>query len=138
MKLHLYRTYTCPILRSGLSTFPIRKPSLEPLSLFQRKTLRAILKLSKNSSIPAIHFLTGELPIEGKIHRDVFSLFFSIWSNPNTKIYEIVKCLLQMSTKNSRTWSIFLRNLSEMYGLEDPLTCLLSDPPKNLCTKRRF
>ena len=103
VKLHLYRTYVCPIIRSGLSSFSIRQTSLQPLSIFQRKTLRAILKLSKNSSIPAIHFLTGELPIEGKFHRDVFSLFFSIWNNPNTKIYEIVKYLLENSTENSRT-----------------------------------
>ena len=43
-----------------------------------------------------------------------------------------------MSTKNSRTWSIFLRNLSEMYGLEDPLTCLLSDPPKKSIYKEKI
>ena len=130
VKLHLYRTYICPILRSGLSSFAIRKTDIEPLSLYQRKVLRSILKLSKNSSITAIHFLTGQLPIEGQIHRDIFSLFFNIWSNPNTKIYEIVKYLLETSTENSRTWSIFVKYLSKMYGLKDPLQCLTRDPPK--------
>ena len=127
VKLHLYRTFACPRLRSGLSSFTLRETALQPLSIFQRKTLRSILKLSKSSSIPAIHFLTGELPIEGKIHRDMFSLFFSIWNNPNTKIYQIVKCL---SPENSRTWSVFLRYISKLYGLEDPLQCLYRDPPK--------
>jgi hypothetical protein len=117
VKLHLYRTFTCPILRSGLSSFTLRQNSLQPIIIFQRKSLRAILKLSKCSSIPALHFLTGELPIEGKIHRDVFSLFFSTWSNPDTKIHEIVKYLLKESTENSRTWSIFIKQLSVMYGL---------------------
>ena len=130
VKLHLYRTFTCPIVRSGLSSFTLRQHSLQPLIIFQRKTLRSILQLSKCSSIPAIHFLTGELPIEGKIHRDVFSLFFSIWNNLETKIYEIVKYLLESSPENSRTWSIFIRQLSNMYGLADPLHCLHSDPPK--------
>ena len=130
VKLHLYRTFTCPIVRSGLSSFTLRQTSLQPLIILQRKSLRSILKLSKCSSIPAIHFLTGELPIEGKIHRDVFSLFFSIWANPNTKIHEIVKYLLKESTENSRTWSIFIRQLSVMYGLTDPLHCLQCDPPQ--------
>ena len=130
VKLHLYRTFTCPILRSGLSSFTLRQNSLQPIIIFQRKSLRAILKLSKCSSIPALHFLTGELPIEGKIHRDVFSLFFSTWSNPDTKIHEIVKYLLKESTENSRTWSIFIKQLSVMYGLTDPLQCLQSDPPQ--------
>ena len=70
LKLHIYRTYTCPILRSGLSSFALRNLQLEPLALFQRKTLKSILKLSISAPTPAIHFLTGELPIEGKIHME--------------------------------------------------------------------
>jgi hypothetical protein len=130
VKLHLYRMYACPIIRSGLSSFTLRESSLQPLTMFQRKTIRSILKLSKTSCIPALHFLTGELPIEGKIHRDVFSLLFSVWTNPNTKIFDIVKYLLKNSTDNSRTWSIFIRQLSIKYGLSDPLVCLNSDPPE--------
>ena len=129
VKLHLYRTYTCPITRSGLSSFSLRSNQLEPLSLFQRKTLKSILKLSITAPTPAIHFLTGELPIEGKIHRDVFSLFYSIWKNPETKIYQIVKYLLNNSCENSRTWSAHVRHLSTRYGLEDPSDCLNRDPP---------
>ena len=124
MKLQLYRTYVCPIIRSGLASFTIREPSLQPLIIFQRKTLRSILKLSKTSCTPALYFLTGELPIQAKIHRDVFSVFYSIWKNPNTKIYNIVNYLLKMSTNNSRTWSIFVRQLSQQCNLPDPLDCL--------------
>ena len=71
VKLHIFRTYTCPVLRSGLSSFSLRSSQLESLSLFQRKTLKSILKLSITAPTPAVHFLTGELPIEGKIHRDI-------------------------------------------------------------------
>ena len=67
VKLHIFRTYTCPVLRSGLSSFSLRYSQLESLSLFQRKTLKSILKLSITAPTPAVHFLTGELPIEGKI-----------------------------------------------------------------------
>ena len=129
VKLHIYRTYTCPITRSGLSSFALRSSELEPLALFQRKCLKSILKLSITAPTPAVHFLTGELPIEGKIHNDIFSLFFSVWSNPDTKIYQIVLYLLRNSSENSRTWAIHLRHLSRKYGLEDPLDCLARDPP---------
>ena len=129
LKLHIYRTYTCPILRSGLSSFALRNLQLEPLALFQRKTLKSILKLSISAPTPAIHFLTGELPIEGKIHMDIFSLFFSVWRNPDSKIYEIVKYIVKNSSENSRTWIIHLKYLCEKYGLEDPFSCLIKDPP---------
>ena len=102
---------------------------ISPLSLFHRKTLKAFLHLSQSAPTPAIHFLLGEMPIEGKIHRDMFSLFYSVWSNPDTKIYQIVKYLLKTSPENSRTWVINLRHISKMYSLEDPLSCLQRDPP---------
>ena len=58
----------------------------------------------------------------------MFSLFYSVWSNPNSKIYQIVSYLLKTSPPNSRTWSVNLRCLSQKYGLPDPLTWLQSDP----------
>ena len=129
LKIHLYRTHTCPIIRSGLSSFALRSNQLQPLAIFHRKTLKSFLGLSKTAATPAIHFILGELPMEGKIHRDVFSLFYSIWTNEQTKIYQIVKYLLSMSCENSRTWCAFLRELSGKYNMKDPLACLSVDPP---------
>ena len=103
VKLHIYRTFVCPVLRSGISSLVIKDTSLSPLSIFQRKSLKGVLQLSKQTSTPAIHFLTGELPIEAKIHKDIFSLFYSVWTNPNTKIFTIVKYLLSSSNSNSKT-----------------------------------
>ena len=129
VKLHIYRTFVCPVLRSGISSLVLKNTSLSPLSIFQRKSLKGVLQLSKQASTPAIHFLTGELPIEAKVHKDLFSLFYSIWVNPDTKIYTIVKYLLSSSSSNSSTWSIHLRYLAKQYGLEDPQNLLKLDPP---------
>ena len=60
----------------------------------------------------------------------MFSLFFSVWYNPETKIYQIVKYLLSTSSDNSTTWAVNMRHISKLYNLEDPLTCLNRDPPK--------
>ena len=138
LKIHIFRTYTTPILRSGLSSFALRKGQLQCLSLFHRKVLRGILNFSKSSNNTALYFLLGELPIEGQIHRDVFSLFYNIWCNPDTKIYQIVKYLLETATSNSRTWSAHLRNLSKMYDMEDPLACLSRDPPSKATYKEHI
>ena len=138
VKVHLFRTYTCPIIRSWLSSFSLRTSELQSLTVFHRKILRGILNLSKCASIPAIHFLLGELPIEAKIHRDIFSLFYSVWSNPDSKIYYIVKYLLQTSPEKSRTWSCHLRNLCKKYGLQDPLESLATDPPSKSIYKNNI
>ena len=129
LKIHLFRTYTCPIIRSGLSSFALGTNQLKPLAIFHRKILKAFLNLSKTAATPAIHFVLGELPMEGKLHRDIFSLFFSVWTNQNTKIYQIVKYLLTMSADTSQTWSAHLRRISTKYDMWDPLECLNRDPP---------
>ena len=129
VKIHLFRTYTCPRLRSGLSSLALRQCHLSTLALFHRKSLKGFLHLSKCAPTPAIHFLLGELPLEGKIHRDMLSLFYGVWSNPDTKVYHIVKYLLSTSSENSTTWAINLRHICKMYGLEDPLTSLSKNPP---------
>ena len=64
VKIHLFKTFVCPILRSGLSSFSLKTTNLYPLTIFHRKTLRGILNLSKSSNITALHFLLGELPVE--------------------------------------------------------------------------
>ena len=132
VKIHLFRTFTCPRLRSGLSSFALRQSQISPLSLFHRKTLKGFLQLSQRTATPAVHFLFGELPMEGKIHRDMFSLFYSVWNNPDSKIFQVIKYLLETAPENSSTWSINLRHICRMYKLDDPLTWLQSDPlPKS-------
>ena len=59
----------------------------------------------------------------------MFSLFYNVWSNPKTKIYSLIKYLLENLAENSHTWCIHLRNVSKMYGMVDPLYLLNSNPP---------
>ena len=129
VQMHLFRTYTCPILRSGLSSFALRTSQINPLSLFHRKCMKGFLHLSKSAPTPAIHFLLGELPMEAKIHRDMFALFYSVWQNPNTKIYQILKIILSEAKENSSTWAMNLQHICKMYNFESPLSCLMRDPP---------
>ena len=59
---------------------------------------------------------------------DIFSLFYSIWYNRDTKAHQIVKYLLENSPDNSRTWSIHVRHLARQYGIPDTLDLLHQDP----------
>ena len=67
--------------------------------------------------------------MEARIHRDVFSLFYNIWCNPQAKIYAIVKYLLENCSDNSHTWARHLANLAHMYDIEDPIVTLGRNPP---------
>ena len=90
--------------------------------------LRGILKLSPVSPIAPLYFLLGDLPIEATLHMDLLTLFWNIWTNPQTKIYQIANYLLMMSDSSSLTWSARVRLIFELYNLPDPLTLLSGQP----------
>ena len=132
VQIHLFRIFVCPVARSGLSAMTLRDNHLYPLSSFHRKVIRGFLHLSDRSPIPSLYFLTGELPIIARLHRDVFSLFYNIWINPETKIFKIMKYLLENCPLNSHTWARHIKNLSVMYGIEDPAKLISQQPPSKL------
>ena len=129
LKLHIFRTFICPVLRSGLSTFVISDSLMESINLFQRKTLKGMLHVSKTCPNPAVLFILNELPLEAKIHRDIFSLFYSVWRNKNSKLFQLIFQILKSSSEKSKTWSNYLRKICIQYGINDPFTLLKKTPP---------
>ena len=130
---HVWLLYFSPVLRSGLAALPIRPAIMKTLSSFHNKVLRGILKFSATSPIAPLYFLLGELPVEAVHHMDIFALFWCIWANPQTKVYEILQYLLMTANSRSLTWSVHLRLLFQQYQLPDPLRLLNSQVwPKNL------
>ena len=128
VQLYIWNTYCKPVLRSGLSALPIRPPIMKTITSFHRTTLRGFLKLSQTSPIAPLYFLMGELPLEANLHMDVLILFWNIWSNPQTKVFDIVKYILMMTDNTSLTWAAHVRILCQTYQLPDPLTLMQGDP----------
>ena len=126
-----WETFALGILTSGLSSLVIQPESspMKTLITFERKLLRAFLGLSKRSPVPSMYFLLGALPIEGIIARNSLSLFWSLWTNPETLAFKVVRYILVHAEENSRCWGIFIRHLTRRYNLPDPLTLLDSNPP---------
>ena len=107
---------------------------MKTLTTYHRKVLRGILKLSYTSPIAPLYFLLAELPIEATLHLDILALFWNIWANPQTKMFEIMKYILKMSDSTSLTWTAHLRIIFQLYNLPDPLILLSS----NLWPKERW
>ena len=97
---------------------------MKSLEIFQLKILRGLLKLSKSSPIPALHFLLGELPVEAVLHIRTLGLFHNMWSNPTSTVFGMVEYLLKMCRDNSTTWANHLQILCLKYDLPPPLALL--------------
>jgi hypothetical protein len=101
VQYHTWNVLIKPDLRSGLAAPPIRPQVAKTISTFHHNVLRAMLKLSHHLPIAPLYFLLGELPLEASLHLDVLSLFWNVWTNPQTKAYEVVKYLLKMSDNSA-------------------------------------
>ena len=124
VQLHLWRTYSLPVLLSGLCTLPLRPSNMKSLTIFQNKVHRGFLKLSQSSPVPCLYFLLSELPIEARIHISTLNTFHTILSHPDTTVHKIIKYVLRMCESNSTTWSHHIKILSEKYDLPCPLLLL--------------
>ena len=89
VQVHIWRACSLPVLLSGLPALPIRPSQAKTLQTFHNKILRGFLKLSKSSPIPALHFLLGEMPVEGLLHIRTLCLLHNIWSSPTLTIYRM-------------------------------------------------
>ena len=128
LQYNTWQVYVKPVLCTGLSALPVRPTVVATLRSFHHKILRSILKLSPYSPVAPLYFLLGELPIEASLHLGVLALFWNIWSNPETKAFEVVQYLLKMADSSSLTWSAHVRLLFQMYQLPDPLALLRTSP----------
>ena len=57
---------------------------------------------------------------------DILSLFWNIWSNPQTKSFQVLQYLLAMAPATSLTWAAHVRIIFQLYKLPDPLVLLNS------------
>ena len=122
VQVYIWRTCHLPILLSGLPALPIRTTQIKSLEVFHHKILRGFLKVGKSSPVPALHFLLGELPIEGLLHIRTLGLLYNIASNPDSTAHSIVLYILQMCEQSSTTWSNYVKNICLKYGLPSPLS----------------
>ena len=114
---HLWSTYNLPVLLSGLSALPIRPQQIKSLAVFQNKTFRGFLKLSKTSSTAALYFLLGQLPVEANVHMGVLTLFHNIWANPHITLHSVVNYILKMCPESSLTWCNHVQILCKKYNI---------------------
>ena len=103
VQLHIWRTCSLPVLLSGLPALPIRPTVSKSLQLFHNKIMRGILKQCKSSPVPALHFLLGELTVEGVLHIRTLCLLQNIWTNPLLTIFDMVTYILKMCDRSLST-----------------------------------
>ena len=127
-----FTIYILPILLHGLEALVLTKTEVNDLALFQREMLRRFMKLPDSTAVPAIHLLSGTLPVDAEIHKRSLGLLRSTLDvNPDCPPAVLMKDLVirQLAMEESNSWATQMRSLLQQYKLPSAST-LIQCPPK--------
>ena len=142
ISLKVEKLYCLPVLLSGLNALALNKTDLSLVRTYRKKILARLMKLPDATPEPAVCFLAGTLPTSAYIHLRQLSLFAMVCHQGNNILTRHAENVLLTSSKLSKSWFYYLRDICMMYELPHPLQ-MLSEPPfkesfKTLCRSKIY
>lgn len=128
-----YNLYIIPIMMYGLEVLTLSRSEIDTISQYHRECLRYIMHLPPSTAIPAIHFLSGTLPLEATLHIRILTALRRILaaesgSPPALYIRELICRQMAIKDPSSKSWANLARKLLIKYQLPLPSE-VLEDPP---------
>jgi hypothetical protein len=134
----LEKLYGMPVPFSGTASLVLYDSEINIIDQHYKNTLCNLLKLHSGTPHSFIYFMSGSLPAKAILHQrqlSLFSMIFHLQSDPlNRRARQALtrnwkNWKLENSPENSHTWSRHIRNLAQMYDIQDPLTVIHQKPP---------
>ncbi len=114
--IHIFQTYIKPCTTYGLEALILSAKQYEELEKFQRYTLRSLLGLPDRTAIPAIHILTGVLPITSTL--DQFQLtFLNSLILDGGRLKELVQRQYAIKGPHSKSWITHIKPILRKHSL---------------------
>ena len=104
--LKLWQTYYLPVLLFGLEVERLTSGNIDQLEGCQRRMLKNIMHLPQSTAIPALHILSGLLPIKALLDKQTLTQFVSFLRDPSTKESQILNRQAVMKGENSHSYVI--------------------------------
>ena len=112
----IWQTYVRPRLVYGLESINLSKCDIQKLELYQRTLIRQILHLPERVASSAMYILSGQLPVEAKIHKRRLTLYGNIVRKECVE-KDLARRQSAVKDSTSKSWFIALREILYKYGL---------------------
>lgn len=113
--LKLYNAYVLPRGLYGLEAVKISELGKAKLLSTSRQALRRILGLPERTAIPALHILSGQLPITYQLDIKILNFIFSLLAQEPSNNLIIRQYVMKKNSSNSLVNN--MKNLLYKYGL---------------------
>ena len=117
----------------GLEALTLSRNNIEKLETYHRQNIRCMLYLPRSVATPAIHLLSGVLPVEAELHIKCLALFRNIIAASDTNIpakflKDFITRQLAMKDNKSSSWTVYIKLLLQKYNLP-ALPDIIDNPP---------
>ena len=133
--LRVEQLYGLPILLSGLAALVLSKSEQDTLDHHHKVKLEGLHRLYPRTPAPVVFFLAGSLPASAKYHLRQLSLRGMVARlGPDSILHRYGRHILASPPSScppsSSPWFVQIRQVSQKYGLPDPLYVLANPPTK--------
>lgn len=126
-----------PRLTYGIDSVRLLVKDFSSLTLFFKRLLKQIQNLPERSADVGAYILTGQLPIEGEIHKRTLTTFGNIIRSYGSVERELAHRQLAMKTSKSYSWFIMVSDILNKYDLPS-IYDLLESPPGKITWKTQI
>ena len=128
--IKLWQTYALPVLLYGLEGRRLSVVDMEHLEKCQRQILRNVMHLPKTTAVPALHILSGVLPIKALLDKQSLSQFANFTRHATTKEAQIIQRQIAMKGPTSHSYVIHIKELLSLYDLPSVYDLCCNIPSK--------
>ena len=115
--LHIYQIYVLPVLTYGLEILLPDDRQLEPIEVFNKKSIKQILSIPSNTADSAVYALTGTIPLKGQIHKKALNIYNKICGLDDSVERDMAVRQLSLNGFSGSSWFSKIRNILALYSL---------------------
>ena len=134
--IKLWKTCVLPILLFGLEGRRLNVADSEQLEKFQRLMLRNIMHLPKATATPALHILSGVLPVKALLDRQTLTQCVNFLRDADTKESQIIRRQMAVKGMDSHSYVVLVRELLAEYDLPSVFV-IAEDTPSKYAWKKK-
>ena len=119
----MWNVFILPCLLYGLDVLTLVKSDIAKITQFHKKFLKQIMHLPDRTADAAVYMLSGQIPVEGEIHKRTLGALGGILRSDSVE-RRLAERQIHVKDGKSKSWFVYVNKVLEQYGLPSTLDLL--------------
>ena len=119
----MWNVFILPCLLYGLDVLTLVKSDIAKITQFHKKFLKQIMHLPDRTADAAVYMLSGQIPVEGEIHKRTLGALGGILRSDSVE-RRLAERQIHVKDGKSKSWFVYVNKVLEQYGLPSTVDLL--------------